>query len=267
MSWLDSLNPFQNSALPPPPREAAPSAVRFICNECQTTNDIRCGAPKICQLCGVEKSNSQSPPACISEGKKAPVHVQAGCREERLSLLHNNRDLEILALQQDKAHMEATITRLQAQVCKLAKDKQDLQLQRDQLLAALDAAQCTQEAPSSSQALQASSQALQASSSQALPPQGKVLTASVPDGYEAGDWIAALPRVRDDDSSGGAGGETRSVAGGSLSLSISVPAAPTDDEQAGVSGLGLTFHRENPDWSPDGVVIKRVKPRGTPAAN
>ena len=241
MSWLDSLNPFQNSALPPPPREAAPSAVRFICNECQTTNDIRCGAPKICQLCGVEKSNSQSPPACISEGKKAPVHVQAGCREERLSLLHNNRDLEILALQQDKAHMEATITRLQAQVCKLAKDKQDLQLQRDQLLAALDAAQCTQEAPSSSQALQASSQALQASSSQ------------------------ALSRVRDDVSSGGAGGESRSGAGGSLSLSISVPAAPMDDEQAGVSGLGLTFHRENPDWSPDGVVIKRVKPRGMPA--
>jgi len=165
--------------------------------------------------------------------------------------LHNNRDLEILALQQDKAHMEATITRLQAQVKALAKDKQDLQLQRDQLLTALDAAQCTQGAPSSSQVLQASSQALQASSSKKTP---------------------ALQhnnntRVPDDNSSGGAGGESRSGAGGSLSLSISVPAAPTDDEQAGVSGLGLTFHRENPDWSPDGVVIKRVKPRGMPAAN
>jgi hypothetical protein len=179
----------------------------------------------------------------MSEGHKAPVHVPAGCREERHSLLYNNRDLEILALQQDKAHMEATITRLQAQVNALAKDKQDLQLQRDQLLAALDAAQCTKDTPSSSQALQASSQALQASSSQ------------------------ALPCVRDDVSTGGAGGKSSSGAGGSLSLSISVPVAPMDDEQAGVSGLGLTFHRENPDWSPDGVVIKRVKPRGTPAAN
>ena len=71
----------------------------------------------------------------MSDGHKAPVHVEAGYREERPSLLHNNRDLEILALQQDKAHMEATITCLQAQVNALAKDKQDLQLQRDQLLA------------------------------------------------------------------------------------------------------------------------------------
>ena len=38
-------------------------------------------------------------------------------------------------------------------------------------------------------------------------------------------------------------------------------------EDGGLSGLGLTFHRENPDWSPDGVVIKRVKPRGAAAAS
>lgn len=39
------------------------------------------------------------------------------------------------------------------------------------------------------------------------------------------------------------------------------------DDSGGISGLGLTFHRENPDWSPDGVVIKRVKPRGAAAAS
>ena len=38
-------------------------------------------------------------------------------------------------------------------------------------------------------------------------------------------------------------------------------------EADSVSGLGLMFHRENPDWSPDGVVVKRVKPRGPAAAS
>jgi C-terminal processing protease CtpA/Prc len=39
-----------------------------------------------------------------------------------------------------------------------------------------------------------------------------------------------------------------------------------NDDGGGIVGLGLTFHRENPDWSPDGVVIKRLKPRGAAAS-
>ena len=49
--------------------------------------------------------------------------------------------------------------------------------------------------------------------------------------------------------------------------SAQTSAAGTGSDADSFSGLGLTFHRENPDWSPDGVVVKRVKPRGAAAAS